>query len=616
MYRPISRCISVLVMFVLVGLLAQPAFASIGIDLPAFQRVWERQDRVVVEQAGQRSWTWGPAPFAPSLFEPFLDGSQGQRHVLYFDKSRMEVNDPSADPASPWYVTNGLLPIELITGRLQVGYQQFEQRAPAAIAAIGDPGNFPTYADLQQLYQSPGQVTAAELGQPVTALLNPDRSIGRFDSFADNPATVLVQGDNHHGVPQVFVDFMHQRGPVYTSGRYRQDQIYDPLFVFGLPITRPYWVTARVGGVERPILFQVFERRILTYNPANPPAFQVEMGNVGQHYYQWRYIQSFGNHISYTLRSRFEDTLVILDRNGVPATPLGEYPSGSSSWSPDGQRVAFTGYRTLVNIYSMARDGTNITQLTDDDIRDHPEAYNDGASWSPDGQQIVFSSKRDGNRDLYRMQADGSQKVRLTTTPEEEELPMWSPDGRSIAFLVDANGSRSLEVMNVDGSGRKRLTDAALQLDTSTPPQWSPDSQQIAVVIEQAGVSRLYLVQADGSGTTPLLSDPVPNGTPAWSPDGKRIAFSVMRNQSPEIGIVNRDGTGFVQLTNDGGWNRSPVWSPDGRQLAFFSAQGGADNVYVMNDDGSNVIRVTRSERCSVGCAGPPDTLDDLHWLP
>ena len=41
--------------------------------------------------------------------------------------------------------------------------------------------------------------------------------------------------------------------------------------------------------MERPILFQVFERRVLTYNPANDPAFRVEMGNVGQHYQQWRY---------------------------------------------------------------------------------------------------------------------------------------------------------------------------------------------------------------------------------------------------------------------------------------------------------------------------------------
>ena len=58
---------------------------------------------------------------------------------------------------------------------------------------------------------------------------------------------------------------------------------------FGLPVTGAYWVNVRVGGVERPILFQVFERRVLTYNPANPAGWQIEMGNVGRHYFEWRY---------------------------------------------------------------------------------------------------------------------------------------------------------------------------------------------------------------------------------------------------------------------------------------------------------------------------------------
>jgi hypothetical protein len=70
-------------------------------------------------------------------------------------------------------------------------------------------------------------------------------------------------------------------------GRRVYGQIYDPLYIFGLPMTPAVWVRAQVGGVSRPVLFQVFERRVLTYNPANPPAFRVEMGNVGAHYYDW-----------------------------------------------------------------------------------------------------------------------------------------------------------------------------------------------------------------------------------------------------------------------------------------------------------------------------------------
>ncbi|GAB4197618.1 MAG: hypothetical protein OHK0022_16040 [Roseiflexaceae bacterium] len=263
-----------------------PTFAQTS---SAFQRVWDRQDRAVAEKLSSRSWTWGPGPISEPVSEALVEGVEGRRLVQYYDKSRMEINDPTADPNASWYVTNGLLPIELMTGRVQVGFNQYELRAPAAVSAIGDPNQFPTYADLLQLYQSPGAVNPGDLGKPATGFLNPDRSISGFNDYASDPATVLVRGENNHGVAKAFIDFQNQYGLVYDGGRYRQDRVYDPLFVFGLPVTGAFWVKVKVGGKEIPILFQVFERRVLTYNPANPPAFRVEMGNVGQHYYKWRY---------------------------------------------------------------------------------------------------------------------------------------------------------------------------------------------------------------------------------------------------------------------------------------------------------------------------------------
>jgi hypothetical protein len=285
-----KRIFGALAVLATAGLLAvQPALAAPTIGNGAFQRVWSRQDRAVAEQISGRSWTWGPAPISEATRETFIEGAEGKRVVQYFDKSRMEINDPTADPNATWYVTNGLLPIELMTGRMQIGLNQFELRAPAKVAAIGDPGNFPTYADLLHLYHSPGAVNPGDLGKPATGFLNPDGSITGFNDYASDPATTLVRGENNHGVAKAFVDYMNGQGLVYEHGRYVQGKVYDPLFVFGLPVTGAFWVKAKVGGVERPILFQVFERRVLTYNPANPPAFRVEMGNVGQHYYQWRY---------------------------------------------------------------------------------------------------------------------------------------------------------------------------------------------------------------------------------------------------------------------------------------------------------------------------------------
>jgi hypothetical protein len=266
-----------------------PVIAAPAIGNPAFQRVWDRQDRAVAEHISDRSWTWGPGPISDPLREQLVEGADSKRLVQYFDKSRMEINDPTADPNATWYVTNGLLPIELMTGRMQVGFNQFEQHAPAKIAAIGDPDQFPTYEDLLPLYQSPGAVNPGDLGKPATGFYNTNKTISGFNDYASDPATMLVRGENNHGVAKTFVDFMNSNGLVYENGRYVRGQVYDPLFVFGLPVTGAYWVKVKVGGVERPILFQVFERRLLTYNPANPPAFRVEMGNVGQHYYQWRY---------------------------------------------------------------------------------------------------------------------------------------------------------------------------------------------------------------------------------------------------------------------------------------------------------------------------------------
>lgn len=273
------------------GMLAtQAAFAAPSIGNPSFQRVWNYQDLPVSQQVSGRSWTWGPQPNTELLRETFVDGPEGKRTVQYFDKSRMEINDPTADPNSEWYVTNGLLPIELMTGRLQTGYNRFEYRAPAQVAAVGDPNNaFPTYKDLLPFYQSPGSVNPGDLGKPATGFLNSNGTISAFNDFAKDGATVLVNGGNGHGVPQAFVDFMNQQGLVSDGSRYSQGKVYNPLFVFGKPVTGAFWVKVKVGGKDLPILFQVFERRVLTYNPANDQAFRVEMGNVGQHYYNWRY---------------------------------------------------------------------------------------------------------------------------------------------------------------------------------------------------------------------------------------------------------------------------------------------------------------------------------------
>ena len=88
-----------------------------------------------------------------------------------------------------------------------------------------------------------------------------------------------------------------------------------------------------------------------------------------------------------------------------------------------------------------------------------------------DGTKIAFTSDRDGNNEIYVMNAqDGSNQTRLTDNPASDEFPSWSPDGVKIAFTSDRDGNTEIYVMNAqDGSNQTRLTDNAA---SDALPEW------------------------------------------------------------------------------------------------------------------------------------------------
>jgi hypothetical protein len=263
---------------------------------PAFQSLWTRTDSLVASHAANRSWFWGPAPNTNGLMEPYAEGKGGQRLVQYFDKSRMEINNPDADPQSSFYVTNGLLVVELISGRMQVGNNSYVNRQAANINVAGDSTDTqaPTYVSFQGVANTTlGDHKAQDrTGQSATATL------ARSGAVGNDPAMTKYQGIDFvhyeqgvgHNIPRVFWDFLNQQGPVVENGQVVQAQLITPWFyASGLPISEPYWASVHVAGIVKDVLIQAYERRVLTYTPANNDPFKVEMGNVGQHYYDWRY---------------------------------------------------------------------------------------------------------------------------------------------------------------------------------------------------------------------------------------------------------------------------------------------------------------------------------------
>ena len=248
-------------------------------------------------------------------------------------------------------------------------------------------------------------------------------------------------------------------------------------------------------------------------------------------------------------------------------------------------RIAFSNDRDgNSDIYVMNADGSDVTRLTENPGHDW------GPDWSPDGQLIAFNNDRDGNWDIYVMNPDGSGVRQLTDNPGRDWSPAWSPGGQQIAFTSDRDGNSVIYVMNADGSGVRQLTDNP---GYDADPAWSPGGGQIAFSSQRDGDSDIYVMNADGSGVTQLTNHPGYDHSPAWSPGGGQIAFNNDRDGNWDIYVMNPDGSGVRQLTDNPGRYGSPAWSPGGQQIAFTSDRDGNSDIYVMNADGSGVRQLT-----------------------
>ena len=255
-------------------------------NYPPFFDLWRRTDEPVRQGFAQRSWIYGAIPTGFRYLRERYD--EGSRLVLYHDKARMEASPNGG-------TTNGLLAKELISGLMQVGDNKFEPRTAGNEAIAGDaielnPSN-PAYYSLRRVASLNNDNRAAvRSGQGVVETINRNGDVGTDNNTASYGVTYnYYEPILGHNIASVFWNYFQQRGTVLNSNGYYNDLIFDWIPTVGLPLTEPYWTKAVVGGRQVDVLVQAFERRVLTYTPSNNDAFKVEMGNVGRHYFRWRY---------------------------------------------------------------------------------------------------------------------------------------------------------------------------------------------------------------------------------------------------------------------------------------------------------------------------------------
>ncbi len=207
-------------------------------------------------------------------------------------------------------------------------------------------------------------------------------------------------------------------------------------------------------------------------------------------------------------------------------------------------------------IYSAALDGSDLVALTDNAVYDA-----EATVCSQDGA-ILFTSTRDGDLDLYRMDADGSNVQRLTETPGYDGGAFFSADCSRIVWRASR-------------------------------PQEGPELEDYQALLAQGLVRpsklEIFVANADGSEARQVTYLGAASFAPYFFPDGQRIIFSSnygdARGREFDIWAIDVDGTDLERVTFAPGFDGFPMFSPDGRHLAFASnrnqAQPGWTDVYV-----------------------------------
>lgn len=259
--------------------------------------------------------------------------------------------------------------------------------------------------------------------------------------------------------------------------------------------------------------------------------------------------------------------------------------------------IAFVSMRDgIEDIYVMHPDGSAVRRVTVTEMVEGDERGSWTPAWSPDRERIAFASNRDdgGSANLYVVDADGGNLIRLSEHDGFDYSPDWSPDGTRIVFLSDRNGFYELYAMESDGSNVQRLTHLEKEQGGLCCPDWSPDGTQILFMV--LNPPRTPVLQVLDMATGEVHSHGL-GGLPRWSPDGTRIAFF---GNGMQVHVMRADGSERQQVSHVPGLATYPSWSPDGEWTVFNHVPSIGDfdgtEIFIVRANGQDQRQLTQNE--------------------
>ncbi|MEQ9297340.1 MAG: DPP IV N-terminal domain-containing protein [Cyclobacteriaceae bacterium] len=263
-----------------------------------------------------------------------------------------------------------------------------------------------------------------------------------------------------------------------------------------------------------------------------------------------------------------------------------------ASWSPDGERLVFASTRNshpTLNIFTMNKDGEDLKQLT----FSKTGWGNSFPTYSPDQKQISFITDRDGNKELYLMNTNGSSLTNLTEHPADEgDYSTFSADGSKIFFERSEDGNSDIYVLHLADRSQERLT---VHPWKDRAPTLSPDGKFMAFETSRFnGNSEIALMDLSNRSIEQLTDSWSDDGGASFSPDGKSIYFYSNQNDIKyDIHRINLETKQTELVTHSPNWDLDARVSPNGKALAFQSSRNGRWGIVITDIEGNNRRRIT-----------------------
>jgi len=241
--------------------------------------------------------------------------------------------------------------------------------------------------------------------------------------------------------------------------------------------------------------------------------------------------------------------------DGTGFLQLNNKPGSDSgpTWSPTGDKIAFYAQidSNTWSIHIMDADGSNILRITFD-----PNVIDNQPTWTPDGR-ILFAREyplQNYATEVWIVNPDGSN---LYIIAEDGSYPHCSNNGAKIVYPVYSDGDGEIWIMDIDGSNQVKITDNESE---EWLPAWSPIVDQIVFQSDRDGNHEIYIMNTDGSNLQRLTNNLFYDGYPRWSPDGSKIAFESTRDGHYEIYKMDTTGLNQERLTFTNGNTFQPDW--------------------------------------------------------